>query len=817
MAQSQRNPDTHAAVRYLTALFKPDDIVCLTFIHGTKTYANGGAVTENIFTPLSKVINESGIKRLTKRNAQEHVFVSMAPFKPGSKNRTKSNIAEVRHLFMDADERGEEVLAAVKAAIETNEIPAPTVIIRSSPGKYQFVWNVEGFDIALQEAMNRTLQQKFGTDAQAVDAARVLRVPGFKNIKSKYDPHPTAEIVEHNHSVYTFTLGDFDIPLAVEPDRAKYPVASDETVRQNIEFLETAMDAADVGHSHPKAWEGSGGAYKFDLSECPWRENHSDGRPSDAIAIVQPSGAYAFKCLHAHCADKKWEHFRQYLQDRAGKPLSFSAQPPAPKSLGAAAAIELARVPMVPRAFTQLGNAERYVDLYGQDTKYVAAKNLWLVWNGSRWVPDEMLKVKTQMLAMIRMMVQEGLAAMAPSNTEEERARGEELHKWARSCERDVMIVGSMKMLETMVVTKADIFDENDWLLNFPNGTLELNTGHFRECRREDYITRSIPFDYDEGSTACPQWMKFLREAFPKEHAEKIPYLQRAVGYCLTGDTSEQSLWLLLGKGRNGKGVFVHTLQKMLGDYQVNADWQTFTHHKSTGLDIREDIVRLKDARFVAASENDKTVRLAENIVKTVTGDDIITARKQYQGSQEFKPKFKLWLASNHEPKIIGQDDGIWSRLRYIEFTESFLGREDKGLEKRLRQELPGILNWALEGLRDWQINGIQTPDSVRHRTEEFRKGSDQINTFFDDKISAHIDGRISKAAMYTLYKNWATNGGEFVINEREFNASLQQRGVKDRRFNTGVFWIGIYDRSIISFEKEADKERAKIDEEIDF
>ena len=354
------NSTTHPAVQYLTALFQPDDIVCLTFIHGTKTYADGGAVTENIFIPLSKVVTDAGIKRLTKRNAREHVFVSMAPFKPGSKNRTKANIAQVRHLFMDADERGEEVLAAVKAAVRANQIPEPTVIVRSSPGKYQFVWNVEGFDIALQEAMNRTLQQKFGTDVQAVDAARVLRIPGFKNIKPKYDPHPTAEIVEHNPSIYTFSPDDFDISLAVEPDRAEYPVASDETVRQNIDFLEAAMDAADVGHSRVKVWEGSGGAYKFDLSECPWRENHSDGRASDAIAIVQPSGAYAFKCLHAHCADKGWTEFRAYLEERAGRLLPFVAKPPAPKSLGAAAALEFTESGTSPGpSFVSLGQAPR--------------------------------------------------------------------------------------------------------------------------------------------------------------------------------------------------------------------------------------------------------------------------------------------------------------------------------------------------------------------------------------------------------------------------------------------------------------------------
>ena len=471
----------------------------------------------------------------------------------------------------------------------------------------------------------------------------------------------------------------------------------------------------------------------------------------------------------------------------------------------------VAPTPMEPRPFTQVGNAERYFDLYGEDTKYIATQKLWLVWNGSRWVPDEMLKVKNQMVAMIRRMAQEGLGMMNPENSPEVRERGEALHKWARKCENDAAIMGSIKCLELMTVVAADKFDQNDWLLNFPNGTLELNTGTFRECWKEDYITKSVPFDYEDLFDAqCPQWMKFLSEVFPGDRAVMIPYLQRAVGYCLTGDTTEQCLWLLIGKGRNGKGVFVHTLQRMMGDYQVNADWQTFTHHKSQGLEIREDILRLKDARFVAASENDKTVRLAENIVKTVTGDDMVTARKQYSGSKDFKPKFKLWLASNHEPKIIGQDDGIWSRLRYVEFAVSFLGREDKGLEKRLQRELRGILAWALEGLRQWQCEGMQTPDMVRRRTEEFRKSSDQINSFFDACVA--VGGRIGKGVFYGLYKRWAENGGEFILTEREFNTSIEQRGIESKRMNDTTYWLGIHDRFNVSAEREAEKERRNAD-----
>ena len=319
---------THLAVTYLETLFKTDDLLCLTFIHGTKTYGHGGAVTENKFVPMRAIVTDGGIARLAKRNETEHIYVSMAPFKEGSANRTKANISEVRHVFMDADINGDAVLAAVRASVEAGEIPPPTVIVQSSPGKFQFVWNVEGFDIPLQEAMNRTLQKKFGTDAQAVDAARVLRIPGFRNIKAKYHDKPVAQIIEMNPSFSPYQFSEFNIPLAVEPDRAVHGPASSEAVQDSIDYLEAAMDAASVGYTR-KPWDGSGGATKFMLAVCPWCDSHESGGDGDAIAIVMPSAKYAFKCLHDHCSDKKWDDFRAHLEEQAAPTiLKFGERPP---------------------------------------------------------------------------------------------------------------------------------------------------------------------------------------------------------------------------------------------------------------------------------------------------------------------------------------------------------------------------------------------------------------------------------------------------------------------------------------------------------
>lgn len=314
----------HPAVDYLNALFEEDDVLCITLISATETFKSGMQLALNRFVPLGKVIAPAGIKRLTKLNATNHIYVSMATFKSGSKQRVKDNIARVAHVFVEADERGEEVLAAIRASATANEIPPPTVIVESSPGKYQAIWNVEAFTIEQCVALNKTLQQKFGTDPASVDVARVLRVAGFANIKAKYpDPKPIAKIIEHNKSFLApYVLADFNVPLTV-PVAAQHAKAGDGAVQAAIELLLAALDAAQVPHGNVEPWSG---AFKILPSECPWSANHSNGQLSDCMVGVQPSGKFFFRCLHSHCVDKDWRAYRAYLEQRAGKKLRFKVK-----------------------------------------------------------------------------------------------------------------------------------------------------------------------------------------------------------------------------------------------------------------------------------------------------------------------------------------------------------------------------------------------------------------------------------------------------------------------------------------------------------
>lgn len=313
--------EQHQCVEYFNALFEPEDLLCISLLHKTKTFANGLPLMVNKFVQMSKVIAPAGIKRLTKLNHENNIFCSMAVFTPGTSKRVKDNIANVDRVFIEADENGEAVLAAVRASVAAKEIPPPTIVVESSPAKFQFIWATENFDVATQVAMNRTLQQKFGTDPASTDATRVLRVPGFRNLKKKYGPvKPVARIVEHNKYFLRHEPSDFAIGMTVKPDTAVHAKAEDAEVQQAIDLLLTALDAAHVPHGKVEPWSD---AFKILPQECPWADAHTNGMRGDAVVGVQPSAKYFFKCLHGHCADKTWKEFRAYLEQRAGRKLKF--------------------------------------------------------------------------------------------------------------------------------------------------------------------------------------------------------------------------------------------------------------------------------------------------------------------------------------------------------------------------------------------------------------------------------------------------------------------------------------------------------------
>ena len=290
---------------------------------------------------------------------------------------------------------------------------------------------------------------------------------------------------------------------------------------------------------------------------------------------------------------------------------------------------------------------------------------------------------------------------------------------------------------------------------------------------------------YNPDAT-CERWLQFLDEVFNSD-AELIGYIQRAVGYSLTGDTREQKLFLLHGGGNNGKSVFLDVLSALLGDYAGNASFETFDANKRS--EATNDLAALRGKRFVTVIETEDGKRLAEARVKSVTGQDPITCRFLHHEFFTYRPTYKIWLAMNHLPAIRGTDKGIWRRIQLIPFNQDFSGSEDKTLATTLHSELDGILQWALEGLRQWWQRGLDTPSIVTQATAKYRTESDQVGRWISDAMVQVSNVSATVAQAYQNYKAWCETNGETQMSQSKLSRVLIEKGVNQSIIRNQRTW----------------------------
>lgn len=346
-----------------------------------------------------------------------------------------------------------------------------------------------------------------------------------------------------------------------------------------------------------------------------------------------------------------------------------------------------------------------------------------------------------------------------------------------------------------MPINQGDM-DSNPWLLNVQNGTLDLRTGELCEHRREDFITKLCPVTFDPGAK-CPQWRQVLQRIF-SDNKILIQYIQRLAGYILTGKTEEHILPLLYGTGANGKTTLVELLLKLLGsDYAMKAAPDLLMARR--GESHPTDRADLFGKRFVACVETEDGRRMAESLVKEITGGDRIRARRMREDFWEFTPTHHVWLAGNHKPTVRGNDHGIWRRIKLIPFDVVIPdAQQDKQLPEKLAAELPGILNWCIEGCLEWQRNGMREPPIVQAATKEYSDEMDRLGQFIDDYCET---GPEFMAPATVLYQTFLSEMSDARISQQAFGASLRQRGFESFRITRGAdkakhAWRGLRLRS---------------------
>ena len=438
------------------------------------------------------------------------------------------------------------------------------------------------------------------------------------------------------------------------------------------------------------------------------------------------------------------------------------------------------------RPYTDSGNAECFYSLYKDKFCWVGAKKSWFRWDKdeTRWIEDE----GSDQLAMRDMARLRYKVASKLSSNEGE---GKGLKIWARKSESTAKINAALTLAKAMMKEDYEEFDRDQYLLCCENGVIDLQTGNLRPGRPEDLIHFYTKIKFDP-SAKCYRWKQFLEEIF-LGNQEFIDFIQKTVGYTLTGDVSEECFFICNGKGANGKSTFLGILYKLLGDFSHSASASTFKDHYGNDP-IPLDVAHMCGKRLINCIEIKENATMNEEKVKALTGGagDILKGRFLFGDEFYFSATHKIWLSVNHLPKIKGTDDGIWRRIRLIPFNVCFPPhKRDTKLIKKLEAELPGILNWAVEGCLRWQKEGLTPVDAVNKVTESFRKDSDVVAQFLKDCTIINPKEKTQASELYQAFCNWCEKVGETSLTLREFSTRMQDRGIEMRKISCN-YYIGI-------------------------
>ncbi len=427
---------------------------------------------------------------------------------------------------------------------------------------------------------------------------------------------------------------------------------------------------------------------------------------------------------------------------------------------------------------TDLGNADRFYNLYKDDLLYCVDQSTWLIWNGAYWEIDKREKIDSLAGQAMRLIFEE-------ARDEINMKRQGEKARWAIKSQDRTRIQHMLDLARNKFAVEIKEFDRDPSLLNCQNGTLDLRTGELRPHNPHDRITRIVNAAYYQEAK-CPLWESFLNRVMAGNQ-NVISFLQRAVGYSLTGNTTEQCLFILHGNGANGKSTFVETLFRLLGEGYARGTPTETIMKRQFDSGIPNDLARLKGARFVTVNEVEQGRHLAENKVKQMTGGDTMTARFMRGEFFDFVPEYKLWIRANHRPEIRGTDNGIWRRIRLIPFEVAISPEEqDPDLMEKLSYEYHGILAWAVSGSMAWYATRLQTPDVIAKAIIGYRAEMDLLGQFLSEQTEASAEFTPS-SRLFGAYLRWCEVNNEHPIHQKAFSQSLKERGFEDRRGTHGV------------------------------
>jgi putative DNA primase/helicase len=472
-------------------------------------------------------------------------------------------------------------------------------------------------------------------------------------------------------------------------------------------------------------------------------------------------------------------------------------RPPLSSQEVATIAGSAARYEPAPDTFplTEAGDAECFANLYQDVARFNHRKGCWLVSDETSgiWVPDPVERLTQMAVEMMRERQHQSL-------TLEDVAKKKKAIAWTLAGEARKRLTNTLALARSVppIADVGDTWDQDPNLLGVQNGVVHLQTGQFRKATAADRVTMRVRVAYDATAT-CPLWEKTLAGIFAPgnlmdadESQRVISFIQRAIGYSITGDCREECCFFTWGGGSNGKGTLMNTLGWLFGDYTDDIPYSTL-ERPAHGGGIPNDVAKLVGKRFITCAEvNEFSVNEAR--LKALTGRDPMTARFLHREWFSFIPVGKIWIATNNKPKIVGTDDGIWRRIHLIPFLHKFEDggqggtQVNKKLKDQLREELPGILNWVIAGAKAWAADGLNPPVTVTAATAAYRNESNPIMPFIEACCVTGAGVTMQPSQAFKVYEKYCHDENVEPwrrLSDKAFYKAMGQAGfqkVEDRK-----------------------------------
>lgn len=693
---------------FIDTLFDPSDLVEIRAIRGPGDVKREWHEAEDI---------ESQGAHFTALNRDGYnIYCGVNP--RSRRGGKAEDVASGRVLFADFDDET-LTLDGVRHCVDAAGLPAASLIIHSGHGQHAYWLLTDRRDVATWTRYQAGLIRAFvnagiaAIDSKVKDAARVMRLPGFDNVKS--DPVPCI-IVEHNAGA---VYDPADVAEAVEA------VCNDPAPRKPTgDALGAAMAIMPTGP------ERDGSSRLIRVAGIV-KAAHGDDEQAALDSLEQYQAAIPFP--------------RQYSRDELRKRL-HDARPR-------------------PFALSDAGNGERFASLYAGRVRYVAAWSRWLIWSGVRWEKDD-----TRAIDQLAKNAARGVMNDLQTEDDPNRRKAIASHAIKSESEARLNAMLSRAASETSIAAAAADFDLDPFKLNTLTGTIDLRTGELLDHDPADNITKLAPVEYDPAAT-CPTFDQFIYDITCGDRKLAV-YLKRLLGMMLTGDITEQILPIFWGGGRNGKSTLLDFMLYLLGDYAGVAPDGLLTDKANS--EHPTEIAKLQGLRLVVASESEAGRKLRINLIKKLTGDARLTARFMRADYFDFDRTFKLVLMTNNRPRVPEDSLAIWRRLKLIPFDLQLTEAEqDTTLPARLRDEAPGILATLVRACQDWQADGLAEPAIVRAVTQDYRQSEDMVGAFLSACCVLAEGAFTPSAKLREAFESYCDEVGERAIKGREFTAQL--------------------------------------------